>query len=145
MATFLFLKHPDTDQINQITILYRKVQWWSGESDDPDLVSRITSGSHCFLVALSDEKIIGMGRAISDGASDAYIQDVTVDDAYQGEKIGTQIVKLLVRRLLKDGLSWIGLIAERNSHRFYENLGFKVMADSTPLLLANDEFQKNHI
>lgn len=139
MTTFAFLKHPDNHQIAQITNLYRQAQWWDNEIDDPDLVYRIVSGSYCFIVALSGDEIVGMGRAISDGASDAYIQDVTVDERFQGKNIGSEIVNKLVRQLLKDGLSWIGLIAERNSHPFYERLGFKVMPDATPLLLTKDE------
>lgn len=139
MITYAFLNRPDTHQIEQITGLYRQARWWPEDVDDPALISRITKGSHCFLVAISEDRIVGMGRAISDGASDAYIQDVAVDDAYQGEKIGSKIVKRLVQRLKDDGLSWIGLIAERNSRQFYENLGFEIMPDATPLLLTSHE------
>ncbi len=93
------------------------------------------AGSHCFIIATEGEAIIGMGRALSDGVSDAYVQDVTVADEYQHTGIGSLIVKKLVSRLQDDGLSWIGLIAERNSHAFYERLGFKLMPHSVPMLL----------
>ncbi len=75
-----------------------------------------------------------MGRAISDGASDAYIQDVMVDKSFQGRKIGSSIIRKLVEQLQTDGLKWIGLIAENDSQRFYENLGFKQMKNATPML-----------
>jgi spermidine synthase len=75
-----------------------------------------------------------MGRALSDGVSDAYIQDVTVKKPYRGQGIGTQIIQKLVERLNADGLEWIGLIAEKNSHKFYRRLGFKKMPNSVPML-----------
>ena len=93
------------------------------------------AGSHCFIIATEGAAIIGMGRALSDGVSDAYIQDVTVTGEYQHRGIGSLIVKKLVSRLQDDGLSWIGLIAERNSHAFYERLDFKLMPDSVPMLI----------
>ena len=78
--------------------------------------------------------IVGMGRAISDGTSDAYIQDVAVDVNCRGKGIGTEIIKRLLKRLNQDGVNWVGLIAERGSHPFYERLGFSTMPDSTPMV-----------
>jgi spermidine synthase len=109
--------------------------WWTNEiPDDPALVGRIIAGSHCFMVAIEDERIAGMGRAISDRASDAYIQDLTVHGAYRNTGVGTEIVKRILNRLEADGIKWIGLIAERNSHEFYEHLGYEIMDDSMPML-----------
>ena len=134
MIEFTPLKNPSDDQIRQIISLYRAEGWWSEGPDDPDLVARIVSGSHCFLIASTEGQIIGMGRAISDGASDAYLQDITVKKAHRGNGVGSRIIELLVERLNQDGLRWIGLIAERDSHEFYQRLGFKQMPGSTPML-----------
>ena len=134
MFTYAFLADPTPDQVREITLLYRKEGWWSEEKDNPEMVARIVAGSHCFLVATTDDEIVGMGRALSDRASDAYIQDVTVKKSYRGRGIGTTIIETLVRRLNSDGLEWIGLIAEKNSHKFYERLNFKQMPNSVPML-----------
>jgi spermidine synthase len=134
MITFSFLTQASPDQIIRIIELYRQAGWWAEKSDNPELVKRIISGSHCFLTVSNQEGIIGMGRAISDGTSDAYIQDVTVDKAYQGRNIGSNIIQKLVERLETDGLKWIGLIAENDSQTFYEKLGFKKMPNSVPML-----------
>jgi spermidine synthase len=112
--------------------------WWTDENDDPDLVKRIIVGSHCFMIVLREDEIIAMGRAISDKTSDAYIQDVVVNNTYQGQGIGSRIIKELIARLHDDGLGWIGLIAERGSHGFYERLGFKMMTDSEPMLMKSE-------
>ena len=139
MPSYCFLTHPTSRQLSSITSLYREADWWSkSESDDPDLVKRIISGSHFFAVATIEDEIIAMGRTISDQASDAYIQDVTVTKKYQGNGIGAEIIKMLIRGLRQDNIYWIALIAERFSHPFYEKLGFTVMPNSTPMLWTVD-------
>ena len=134
MLTFTFLVSATPEQLKQIVALYRMEGWWTEAPDNPDLVTRIIAGSHCFMVVTHGAEIVGMGRAISGGASDAYIQDVTVKKTYRSQGIGTRIIEKLVERLHQDGLAWIGLIAEKNSHQFYERLGFKRMPDALPLL-----------
>ena len=134
MLTYTSLAEPTPNQINEITLLYRLEGWWSKESDDPEMVAQIISGSHCFMIVTKDDVTIGMGRALSDGVRDAYIQDVTVKKSYRGQGIGTQIIQKLVERFNTDGLEWIGLIAEKNSHKFYKRLGFKKMPNSVPML-----------
>ncbi len=134
--SFLSSRHgPILDTpIDQIITLYRQAGWWKSPDAERDHVRRIITGSHCFLVALENDELVGMGRVISDGESDAYIQDVTVKTTCRKKGIGTQIVKRLVGRIEADGLKWIGLIAERNTHEFYERIGFKKMPDSIPML-----------
>ncbi len=135
MPDITFLVNPTPYQIQQIIDLYSMEEWWTEESYDPDHVVRIVAGSHCFVIASIEDQIVGMGRAISDGTSDAYLQDVTVKQDYRRRKIGKKIVKALVSRLQKDGLEWIGLIAERGSRDFYKQVGFKKMPDSVPMLI----------
>ncbi|MBF0120335.1 MAG: GNAT family N-acetyltransferase [Desulfobacterales bacterium] len=131
---FDILTNPSSKQIEQIIKLYKIAGWWDSSNDDPKLVKNIVAGSHFFVAALKDKNIIGMGRAISDRVSDAYIQDVTVEKSYREQGIGTSIIKFLIENLRSDGLKWIGLIAERNSYRFYERFGFKIMENATPMI-----------
>ena len=134
MLNFTCLKNPTFDQIRQIIELYRSEGWWTDGPDNPDIVAKIVEGSYCFIIATMEDEVIGMGRAISDGASDSYLQDITVKASYRGQGIGSQIIKRLIAHLNKAGLKWIGLIAERDSYPFYERLGFKRMPDSAPML-----------
>lgn len=133
-VNYTFLVRPTLAQINQIIDLYRMAGWWEDEVDDPAQISRLISGSHCFAIASIQESIIGMGRAISDGVSDAYIQDITVNESFRRQGIASRIIEELVKKLHRDGLYWIGLIAERGTREFYLRLGFKSMENSTPML-----------
>ncbi|WP_155309165.1 GNAT family N-acetyltransferase [Desulfosarcina ovata] len=134
MIEYIFIVNPTQNEIARLTELYRLAGWWKDAADNPSAVAGIVQGSHCFLVARYDQTIIGMGRAISDRVSDAYIQDVTVDPAFRRQGIGSRLVARLVARLESDGIGWIGLIAERKTHPFYRPLGFSPMADSVPML-----------
>ena len=138
MLTFTFLVSPSFEQLQQIIALYQMEGWWGAAPADPDLAARIIAGSHCFMTVTRGSEIVGMGRAMSDGASDAYIQDVTVKKTCRGQGIGTRIIEKIVERLHQDGLGWIGLIAEKNSYQFYERLGFKKMPNSVPMLKRDD-------
>lgn len=143
MPRYSFLTHPTDLQIDDILSLYRTAGWWQAsgtKESDASHIRDLVRGSHCFLIATlgtaSDGKqsIIGMGRSISDGVSDAYIQDVVVMPSHRGKGIATQMIKRIVDRLQTDGIGWIGLIAERNTQTLYKPIGFEPMPGSTPML-----------
>jgi len=135
MIRYSFVEKAEWSLLDQILNLYRLAGWWPEEEADPHRVARMISGSHCFLTAMDGPCLVGMGRAISDRANDAYVQDLTVHPDYRHQGIGACLVKTLLARLQTDGLPWIGLIAERNSSPFYAPFGFEPMPDSTPMLL----------
>jgi len=123
-----------TDQ-DQIIRLYKEAGWWKPENDrQPEFVDRIAGNSYYFVGAFSDRRMIGMGRVLSDGVSDAYIQDVTVLRTYRGRGIGQKIIKALIRKLQADRVEWIGLIGEPGTGDFYKKLGFTVMKDAVPFI-----------
>ena len=67
-----------------------------------------------------------MGRAISDGVSDAYIQDMVVLPEYRGRGIGGAILRRILELCREHGIRWIALIAEGGTGDFYRRLGFGV-------------------
>ncbi len=126
------IRHPDR---NQIIRLYKEAGWWKPENDRrPEFVDRIAENSYCFVGAFHGERMIGMGRALSDGVSDAYIQDVTVLREFRGRGIGGKIIGRLIRKLRTDQVEWIGLIGEPGTGDFYKKLGFTEMKDSVPFI-----------
>ncbi|HNX38388.1 MAG TPA: GNAT family N-acetyltransferase [Candidatus Cloacimonadota bacterium] len=131
---YSIVKKTNTERILQ---LYRQAGWWE-PGDDPRYlitVARIIEDTYCFVIAKLEGEIVGMGRAISDGCSDAYIQDVTVDSIHRGKGIGKGIVRKLVQHLTENKLQWIGLISEPGYEKFYGSLGFEVMQSYTPFIL----------
>ena len=78
-----------------------------------------------------DGRLIGMGRAISDGVSDAFIQDVAVTKAFRRRGIGGEIVRQIAAVLQERGVDWIGLVGEPGTESFYRNLGFEEQKNFT--------------
>jgi ribosomal protein S18 acetylase RimI-like enzyme len=109
--------------------LYQAGGWWHEDPVNRTIIPQMIRGSFCFLVAREpDGRVVGMGRVISDGVSDAYIQDVVVLDACRGRGIGREIVRRLTERCLESRIGWIGLVAEPGTWGFYEPLGFHALA-----------------
>jgi ribosomal protein S18 acetylase RimI-like enzyme len=133
------LEDPTEEQIRQIVELYRDQGWWQpGDDHSERLVSRLIAGSHCFVIATEGGNIVGMGRVISDGVSDAYIQDLTVRLDRRKRGIGKLILQTLLEQLRTDGIHWIGLIAEPGSDNLYRRAGFREMSDSIPMLMIKE-------
>ena len=110
------LTAPNLQQLQQIVKLYRDEGWWWQDEEHLDVAEKIVTGSYLFLVAVNEAAIIGMGRAISDGTSDAYIQDVAVARKIRGRGVASALLEALIRQLKQSGIDWIGLIAEKGSH-----------------------------
>jgi ribosomal protein S18 acetylase RimI-like enzyme len=122
----------DTDQIVD---LYRAGGWWK-DGYDPAGIPALITGSFLFAVAMDPAtgSAVGMGRVLSDGVSDGYIQDIIVLPLYRRRGVGKKIVALLLKECRACGLGWIGLVAEPGSERFYLPLGFRPMKGYVPFL-----------
>ena len=134
----------DVDDWNPVEIeqMYRVAGWWKEEYDASEL-PRLIRSSFVFIVALNiaTGKAAGMGRAISDGISDAYLQDLVVLPEYRNLGVGTRIVKALVEACISRGITWIALIAEPGTETFYLPNGFSPMTGYVPMryTLRNEE------
>ena len=129
--------------VKQILALYKEAGWW----DEPinkkayERVRKIISNTYCFVIARYQNRIVGMGRSISDGVSDAYIQDVTVDKDFRRQGIGEAIIHRIVQYLFEHGIRWVALISEPGAEDFYQQLGFMKMDGYTPFILP---FENTH-
>lgn len=127
-----------TAEKNALTALYKDAGWWDESCENhPGFLDHVVANSAVFVGAFCEKKMIGMGRALSDLTSDAYIQDVTVLQKYRGKGIGKKIIKKLITGLKDHGVDWIGLIGEPNTRSFYENLGFEELSGHIPYRLKD--------
>jgi aralkylamine N-acetyltransferase len=135
---YTFITEPTPAQVQGVLELYQFQGWWGQPGDhDREMAEAVIRGSHCFVIASHEGRLIGMGRAISDRVSDAYIQDLVVQPAFRGKGIGIGIVNELIGRLQRDGLVWIGLVAEAGTWDFYRRAGFAEMPGSVLMLKQN--------
>lgn len=110
--------------------LYRLAEWVDKNDDCAFLETAL--GNSCAVAAAYDgTRLIGMGRALGDGVSDAYIQDVVVAAEYRKRGIGGALVRALVAELRRRGVDWIGLVGAPGTENFYRSLGFTAPANFT--------------
>ncbi len=119
---------------DEIVNLYNAGGWWK-EHYESSSIKYLIKGSFCFAVVIDKkkEKTIGMGRVLSDGISDGYIQDLVILPDYRKKGIGKKLTKALIDYCLSKGVTWIALISEPNQDVFYKKIGFKEMKNYMPL------------
>ena len=127
----------DVDRV-AVKRLYQDAGWWEENDETADgcaWIDILVRQSFCFVGAFCGAELIGMGRAVSDGVSDAYIQDVVVLKKFRRAGIGNKIIEKIIQFLQSRRIGWIGLIAEPGTQQFYQRLGFDPMEGYTPMLL----------
>lgn len=86
---------------------------------------RILAGSSAIVLALEADQVVGFITAISDSVSCAYIPHLEVLPTYQGQGIGTELVKRLQAQL--QHLYMIDLVCDPSVQPFYERLGMRAV------------------
>ncbi|SPP64026.1 GNAT family N-acetyltransferase [Nitrospira lenta] len=107
-------------QPEQLMTLFQQAPWAKGRTlNDARDMLRHTDVALC---AWDGDQLVGFGRVLTDFVYRATIWDVIVDEAYQKQGIGTEIVQRILHhpRLKKVELFW--LCTRRPG--FYEKLGF---------------------
>lgn len=107
-------------QPEQILTLFQQAPWAKGRTlNDARDMLRHTDVALC---AWDGDHLVGFGRVLTDFVFRATIWDVIVDEAYQKQGIGAEIVQRILHhpRLKKVELFW--LCTRRPG--FYEKLGF---------------------
>ena len=104
---------------------------WIGSAEEGTFLKKALSGSCAVAGAFSSGRLVGIARALSDGISDAYIQDVTTLQEYRGMGIGSELVTVLVAELRRRSIDWIGLVGVPGTENFYASLGFEAQNGHT--------------
>lgn len=80
--------------------------------------------SYCRIAAFFGETLIGYVDCVSNGLTDAYIQDLMVHPSFQGRGIGTQLMNRMIDYLKRKRIYMISVIYEDSMKSFYEKFGF---------------------
>lgn len=83
--------------------------------------------SYYHIAVYEDEKLIGYIDSVSNGVTDAYIQDLMVRPEHQGKGIGTALMDQMIKYLKEKHIYMISVVYEESLKPFYERFGFYSM------------------
>lgn len=121
---------------SNILDLYCANKWSSAEK--PEQLINALRNSHTLFSAWDDDKLVGIGNAISDGYLVVYYPHLLVHPNYQGKGIGQLIMKKM-----KDKYSDFHmqiLTADEQAIDFYKKIGFIRAGQTEPMwIYSGDE------
>ena len=83
--------------------------------------------SYYHIAVYDGGKLIGYIDSVSNGVTDAYIQDLSVHPDYQGRGIGTCLMNKMICHLKEKHIFMISVVYEERLRPFYERFGFRSM------------------
>lgn len=91
---------------------------------EPDMHRRAFEASHTTVFVYHDGRLIGFGRAISDGVYQAAVYDVAIVPEFQGMGLGRTIMTRILSRISHCNVI---LYASIGKEDFYRTLGMRKM------------------
>lgn len=107
--------------------LYEKLDWNSYLKLNQRQIFKAMEQSWLVIYAYANKELIGTGRVISDGITNAYLCGLGVVHEHRKKGIGTEITKKMVEHCLDSNLH-IQFFCEEHLIPFYCSLGFEVFS-----------------
>ena len=85
-------------------------------------IKRMFDGANLIISAWDEDKLIGVGRALTDFSYCCYLSDLAVDTNYQGQGIGKHLINM-VQEAIGEEVSLV-LLSAADVEDYYQHLGF---------------------
>jgi ribosomal protein S18 acetylase RimI-like enzyme len=108
--------------LEEMKAVYQSVGWMK---HSPEVIKQVFESSNVIVIVKSEERVVGLGRALSDGVFNAAIYDIVVHREFQNQGIARMIMARLLERL--EGVSCVHLISTSGNEEFYKKCGFRKM------------------
>ena len=108
---------------NELMSLYAAVGW-TNYTDEPEMLRAAYAHSLCILAAYEDDRLLGVVRAVGDGASIVFIQDILVFPQYQRRGVGKALLCAMMERYRTVYQMELLTDDTEKTVAFYEALGF---------------------
>ena len=116
--------------------LFQKHAFWAQQRSDAEL-RRMLRGSDVVVSLWRGKRLVGFGRASTDGIYRAVLWDIVVAGDLQGRGLGRKVVEALLSSPSLCNVERLYLMTT-NSAGFYQQLGFKNV-DPQQLLIRSIE------
>ncbi|MDD4412981.1 MAG: GNAT family N-acetyltransferase [Oscillospiraceae bacterium] len=109
---------------NQIAELRRSVGWPGME----ECYNNPLMTSYYHIACYNKDRLVGYVDTVSNGLTDAYIQDLMVNPEYQGKGVGTKLINKMIDKLKENNIFMISVIyGNAELTPFYQRFGFNQM------------------
>ncbi|MGE5453332.1 MAG: GNAT family N-acetyltransferase [Acidobacteriota bacterium] len=123
-------------QVRQLHALYQTA-WWAKERTLAQ-TRQCVQGSQIVIGLTDDEgNLIAFTRVVTDYTFKAFVFDVLVHEAYQGQGLGDRLVKLVKGHERLQGVTHIELYCRPNLCSFYGQHGFTQDVGDITLMRLN--------
>ena len=114
--------------LEDIINLYQSVGW-TNYLERIGILEEAYANSLCVLGAFDDDRLIGIIRAVGDGQTIVFVQDIIVLPEYQRKGVGTKLLKAVVEKY-KD-VYQMELLTDNTekTKAFYRSVGFTAPDD----------------
>lgn len=112
----------------EILNLYGSVGWTS-YTDSPAMLRAAFGGSLLVLGAFEGKRLIGLIRAVGDGASIVYVQVILVHPEYRRRGVGTALLQTVMERYQTVYQMCLMTDASEETIAFYRSCGFTKAED----------------
>ncbi len=107
-----------------------------GKKREPEKIEMAFRNSLLKVFAFHENQLVGAGRALSDGVWRAAIYDVAVLPEFQGQGIGSAIIRHLIHAAKVEVIT---LYAAPGTEAFYERFGFRKMKTAMAIMSHPEE------
>jgi ribosomal protein S18 acetylase RimI-like enzyme len=120
-------------QLDQLQHLLDQHSFWARGRSRGEL-ARMLAGSQAVVSAWHGQRLVGFGRATSDGVFRAVLWDVVVAGDAQGQGLGRRLVEALLASPALASTERVYLMTT-NGAGFYKQLGFETKGSQHLMLL----------
>ena len=112
----------------EILRLYASVGW-TAYTDQPEVLRKGFESSMLTLAAYESNQLLGIIRAVGDGHTIVFVQDILVFPEHQRNGIGTALLKAILHRY--NYVRQIELATDNTPKTisFYKSMGFREMSE----------------
>ena len=112
----------------EILPLYASVGW-TAYTDHPDVLRKGFENSMLTLAAYEDDQLLGVIRAVGDGHTIVFVQDILVFPEHQRKGIGSALLQAILDRY--SHVRQIELATDNTAKTiaFYKSMGFREMSE----------------
>jgi ribosomal protein S18 acetylase RimI-like enzyme len=106
--------------LDEMREVYNSVGWTKHTNE---IIKQVFESSNVIALVNANGRIVGFGRAMTDGVFNAAIYDVVVHRDFQKQGIAKKIMEFLLDKLRN--VSCVHLISTTGNEEFYRKLGLK--------------------